>query len=174
MCKYKTLGYTGLLSLHIERPSYFSIFWFLLQPFHIIVSPGVTHSVTLHSCDECSVMEWVTPGLTRMWHSRQGHQSSSLITYTSWIKLSISLFCEHNLENGQSYLMRHSLNFSTVTLISVLRRYSAWPFKMVFNEEKLLFFNFKTDSRISLFANAHYSRYVEGGHQGHGIAFSDF
>ena len=23
MCKYKTLGYTGLFSLHIERPSYF-------------------------------------------------------------------------------------------------------------------------------------------------------
>ena len=22
MCKYKTLGYTGLFSLHIERPSY--------------------------------------------------------------------------------------------------------------------------------------------------------
>ena len=25
MCKYKTLGYTGLFSLHIERPSYRSI-----------------------------------------------------------------------------------------------------------------------------------------------------
>ena len=25
MCKYKTLGYTGLFSLHIERPSYFAV-----------------------------------------------------------------------------------------------------------------------------------------------------
>ena len=26
VCKYKTLGYTGLFSLHIERPSYIAVF----------------------------------------------------------------------------------------------------------------------------------------------------
>ena len=45
---------------------------------------------------------------------------------------------------------------------------------MVCSEEKWYFFNFNTDSRISLCARAYYFKYVEGTHQGHGIAFSDF
>ena len=46
--------------------------------------------------------------------------------------------------------------------------------KMVCNEEKRYFLNFNTDSRISLCARSHYLRCVEGRHQGHRIAFSDF
>ena len=42
------------------------------------------------------------------------------------------------------------------------------------NEEKLHFLNFNTYSRISLCARGHYFMYVEGKHQGHRIAFSDF
>ena len=45
---------------------------------------------------------------------------------------------------------------------------------MVCSEEKWHFFNFNTDSRISLCVRAHYLKYVNGTHQGHQIAFSDF
>ena len=45
---------------------------------------------------------------------------------------------------------------------------------MVCVEEKWYFFNFNTDSQISLCARAHYSKYVKGTHLGHQIAFSDF
>ena len=58
------------------------------------------------------------------------------------------------------------------TDISFKSIFSAWQFKMVCNEEKRHFFNFNTDSRISLCAMSHY--HVEGRHQGHRIAFSDF
>ena len=44
---------------------------------------------------------------------------------------------------------------------------------MVCNEENGIF-DFKTDSKIGLGAGEHCLRYVEGGHQGHQIAFSDF
>ena len=40
-------------------------------------------------------------------------------------------------------------------------------FKMFCNEEKWHFFNFSTDSRISLCARAHYLRHFDGKHQGH-------
>ena len=45
---------------------------------------------------------------------------------------------------------------------------------MVRSEEKRHFFNFNTDSRITLCVRAHYLKYVKGTHQGHRIAFSDF
>ena len=45
---------------------------------------------------------------------------------------------------------------------------------MICSEEKRHFFNFNTDSRISLRVRAHYLKYVKGTHQGHQIAFSDF
>ena len=38
----------------------------------------------------------------------------------------------------------------------------------------MAFFQLQRSSRISLCARAHYLRYVEGKHQGHRIAFSDF
>ena len=68
--------------------------------------------------------------------------------------------------------MRHSLNFST--LILVLNGFSAFQFKLFCNEEILHFLNFNTYSRISLCARGHYLRYVQGKHQGHRIALSDF
>ena len=68
--------------------------------------------------------------------------------------------------------MRHSLNFST--LILVLRGFSDLQFKLFCNDEKLHFVKFKTYSRISLYARGHNLRYIEGKHQGHRIAFSDF
>ena len=61
-----------------------------------------------------------------------------------------------------------------LTLILVLRGYSARQLNLFCNEEKLHFFNFNTYSRIILCARGHYFMYVEGKHQGHGIAFSDF
>ena len=45
---------------------------------------------------------------------------------------------------------------------------------MVCSEEKWHFFNFNTDSRISLCVRAHYLKYVKGTHQGHLTAFLDF
>ena len=45
---------------------------------------------------------------------------------------------------------------------------------MVCSEEKWIFFNLNTDSRISICVRAHYLKYVEGTHQGHQIAFSIF
>ena len=45
---------------------------------------------------------------------------------------------------------------------------------MFCSEEKWHFFNFNTDSRISLCVGAHLLKYVEGKHQCHRIAFSDF
>ena len=45
---------------------------------------------------------------------------------------------------------------------------------MVCSEEKRHFFNFNTDSRISLCVSAHFLKYVMGTHKGHGKAFSDF
>ena len=45
---------------------------------------------------------------------------------------------------------------------------------MLCNVEKWHFFNFNTDSRIRLCVMAHYLMYVQGKHQGHQIAFSDF
>ena len=36
MCKYKTLGYTGLFSLHIERPSYFQNTVFHLRGYVVV------------------------------------------------------------------------------------------------------------------------------------------
>ena len=38
----------------------------------------------------------------------------------------------------------------------------------------MVFFNFITDSRINLWVSAHYLKYVDSKHQGHGVAFSDF
>ena len=42
------------------------------------------------------------------------------------------------------------------------------------SEEIWHFFNFNTDSRISLCVRAHYLKYVKGTHQGHRIAFLEF
>ena len=41
-------------------------------------------------------------------------------------------------------------------------------------KKKYIFFNFNTYSRNSLCARGHYFMYVEGKHQVHRIAFSDF
>ena len=48
MCKYKTLGYTGLFSLHIERPSY-------------IVGQKARESskTSMSTCDEAGHIQWV-------------------------------------------------------------------------------------------------------------------
>ena len=54
------------------------------------------------------------------------------------------------------------------------KRIFCLQFKMFCNDEKWQFFNFNTDSRISLCAKAHYLRYVESKHQGYRKAFSDF
>ena len=49
------------------KESYAMLSTFLPIKNPILVNPGVTHSVTLHSSrDECSVTEWVTAGLTRV------------------------------------------------------------------------------------------------------------
>ena len=52
--------------------------------------------------------------------------------------------------------------------------FSTWQIKMVCSEEKWHFFNFNTDSRISLCVRVHYLKYVKGTHQGHRKAFLDF
>ena len=68
--------------------------------------------------------------------------------------------------------MRHSLNFLTLTL--VLKGFSTEQIKIVCSEEKWHFFNFNTDSRISLCVRAQYLKYVKGTNQGHRIVFLDF
>ena len=45
---------------------------------------------------------------------------------------------------------------------------------MVCSEEKWHFFNFNTDSRVSLCVRTHYLKYVKGTHQGHRRAFFGF
>ena len=51
---------TNLCPLNLQHPTWKHVF-------HILVSPGVSHSVILHpSLDECSVTQWLTPGFTRM------------------------------------------------------------------------------------------------------------
>ena len=64
------------------------------------------------------------------------------------------------LPNFESNIKKsgNAIQFNFSTLKSVLRGNSAWQFKMFFNHEKCHFFNFNTDSRISLFARAHYLR----------------
>ena len=57
---------------------------------------------------------------------------------------------------------------------SFIRIFCLTLFKMFCNEENGIFFNFNTDSSISLCARAHYLRYVKGKHQGHCITFSEF
>ena len=78
------------------------------------------------------------------------------------------LFLRAKFRNGAMLF----LSFST--LISVVRGYSAWQFEMFCDEEKWDLFTFNTYSRIFLCASAHYVRYVEGKHQLHLKAFSDF
>ena len=51
-----------------------------------------------------------------------------------------------------------------------LKKIFAWAQMKV----PLYIFNFNTYTRISVCARVHYLRYVEGKHQGHRIAFSDF
>ena len=41
----------------------------------------------------------------------------SFMAYTSGANLSVSYFCEKNLEIGQCYALRHSLNFWILILI---------------------------------------------------------
>ena len=60
-----------------------------------------------------------------------------------------------------------------LTLTSVLKRFPTGQIKMVCSEGIWHFFNFNTDSRISLCVRAHYLKYVKGTHQSHRIAFSE-
>ena len=68
--------------------------------------------------------EW-DPDLTALsvnwsWYTLfHDHQSISFIAYTNGTTLSVSCFWEQNLEIGQCYTVRHSLNFWTLLLVFV-------------------------------------------------------
>ena len=73
---------------------------------------------------------------------KRGHQSIFFIAYTNGTKLSVNYSWEQNLELeiGQYYMLRHSLNFWT--LLSLFNEYVTRQFKMCCGGEKCIFSNF--------------------------------
>ena len=101
----------------------------------------IVHAIAMPChCPQLCCSVWTDELLTH------GHQSIAFIAYTSGTKLSVSCFWEQNLEVGQSYRLRHSLNFWTLLL--VFNEYVTRQFKMCCCGEKCTFSNFNTDFRI--------------------------
>ena len=99
-------------------------------------------------------MRWGVPlVIFNMHHACQIHQSNSFIANTDGVKLSISLF-----RAVFGITTRNSSNFWA--LISILKGYYVWQFKMFCNEENGHFYNFNTYSRIRLYLNLQCLKYA--------------